>query len=128
LASVLFHYHEWLFEYHRPQLETHFGKTIATAGALWGNVESGDNRFGFIRDVANSSKHVRLTRHPSTSMTHIANTSIYIGAFDSATYRAAFDVSKVKMKNGAIDVDFDDCARALFSYWTNLSKKIGAIT
>jgi hypothetical protein len=74
LATGLFHFHEWLFEHHRKELEAHFGQIISCPAALWTEVEKMDNRFGFVRDLANSSKHVRLTRRPSTSMTHVANT------------------------------------------------------
>jgi hypothetical protein len=31
------------------------------------------------------------------------------------------------MKDGSQDIDFDDCARALFQYWTDLFKQIGVI-
>jgi hypothetical protein len=128
LATNLFHFHEWLFDSHRVQLEAYFGKTLETAGAFWAEVERVDSRFGFIRDLSNSSKHVRLTRRPSTSMTHVANTFVEVGAFDSAAFdRSAFDTARVKMKDGPANVEFDDCARALFRYWTDLSGKLGVI-
>jgi hypothetical protein len=128
LATNLFHYHEWLFDQHRSELEAHFGKPLLSHGAFWNEVENADRRFGFIRDLANASKHVRLTRRPSTSMTHVANTVLSVAAFDTAAFdRDAFDTPRVKMKDGSVDVQFDDCARALFDYWTNLSKKIGVI-
>jgi hypothetical protein len=121
VAGALFHFRDWLFEFHRAELEAHFGTTLASAGALWIEVEKINGQFGFVRDVANASKHVRLKHHPSTSMTHVANTSLEVGAFDSA----ASDTARVKMKHGTVDVDFDECARALFRYWTELSQKIG---
>jgi hypothetical protein len=123
LATNLFHFHEWLFDGHKAQLEVCFGRTLKSADALWAEVERINSQFGFIRDLANASKHVRLTRRPSTSMTHVANTFIEVGAFDSA----AFDTARVKMKDGPVDVEFDDCARALFRYWTDLSGRLGVI-
>jgi hypothetical protein len=125
LAKNLFHFHDWLFEDHRKELEAHFGMQLAHPATFWAGVEKIDNRFGFIRDLANASKHVRLTHRPSTSMTHIANTFIEVGAFDSAAFdRSVFDTTRVKMKDGTVDVDFDDCARALFRYWTDLLQRI----
>jgi len=32
LASSLFHFHEWLYEYSRAKLEAHFGKPLNTPG------------------------------------------------------------------------------------------------
>lgn len=124
LAGVLFHFRDWLFCHHKAQLEAHFGTTLATPTEFWFKLVQPHNpRFGFIRDVANGSKHVGLTT-PSTSMTHIANTVVEIGDFDSA----GFDIARIKMKDGSVNVEeFDHCARALFRYWTELSQKIGVI-
>jgi hypothetical protein len=122
LAGVLFHFRDWLFHHHKAQLQAHFGTTIPSPEALWEKVQSVDRQFGFIRDVANGSKHVGLTR-PSTSMTHIANTVVEIGDLDST----GFDIARVKIRDGSVNVEFDHCARALFRYWTELSPKIGVI-
>jgi hypothetical protein len=121
LASALFHFHEWLFEHHKGALERHFGVTLGSAGTLWGEVENMDSRFGFIRDLANASKHVRLTKRPSTSMRHIANTTITVTS--TVIDRAAI----ITLRDGAKDIDFDDCAQALFNYWTTLARTIGVI-
>jgi hypothetical protein len=125
LASVLFHFRDWLFEFHKTALEGHFGKMLDANWALWAEVEKVDTRFGFIRDLANASKHVRLTRHPSTSMTHIANTSITV--VSSVVDNSSAHTATVTMKDGSNDIDFDDCARALFGYWTTLATTIGVI-
>jgi hypothetical protein len=125
LASALFHFHEWLFEYHKTALEGHLGATLGSKGALWSEVEKVDNRFAFIRDLANASKHVRLTKRPSTSMSHIANTTITVAS--TVIDQSSVSTASVKMKDGANDIEFDDCARALFGYWTTLSGRIGVI-
>jgi hypothetical protein len=129
LAKNLFHCTDWALAYHRNELEAHFGVMLSDPADLWAEIEKRDGRFGFIRDVANASKHVRLTRRPSTSMSHIANTFIETGSFQSGAFqRSAFDTARVKIKNGSQDVDFfDDCARALFQYWTDLFKQIRVI-
>src|SRR5437773_7469941 len=72
LAKNIFHCADWAFEHHRTELEAHFGVKLSRPADLWAEIEKLDGRFGFIRDVANASKHVRLTRRPSTSMSHIA--------------------------------------------------------
>ncbi len=121
LVGSLFHFHEWIYEDYKIELEAHFGKTFANKGSFWGAMEATDRRFAFMRDVANASKHVRLTKNPSTSMTHVANTAIQIGGFQSNAFqRNAFQTSHITMKDGGTEVDFDDCAKALFAAWTAL--------
>jgi hypothetical protein len=92
----------------------HLGKSFSSKGALWQYVESTDSRYGYIRDFANSSKHVRLTQTPSTDVHHIANTSFQVASSDSAFGGG------VKMKEHDTYVSFDECAEALFSYWQGL--------
>jgi hypothetical protein len=102
-------------------LSSHYGRKLPTKGAFWGTIEAADSRFHFIRDLANASKHVRLTRGPSTSMTHVANTSIQVAGFQSDAFdTSAFQTGGVKMKDGKADVSFDVAARALFGMWTQL--------
>ena len=107
-----------MFEYHRADLEKLYGRPLPNKGEFWGVVESADKRFGFIRDLANAAKHVRLKftgrAAPSTSMTHIANPSIQVtGGFDvSAFDTSAFDAkAQITMKDGMLDVHFErfDC-------------------
>jgi hypothetical protein len=128
LASSLFHFHEWLYEYSRVKLEAHFGNALNTPGAFWALVEATNQRFGFIRDLANASKHVRLTKRPSTCMTHVANTYIRIGTFQRGAFDPrVFGTGGMVMKDGTTEVSFDACATELFNYWTRLLKDIGLI-
>jgi hypothetical protein len=120
LAGALFHFHEWIYEYHKISLETHFGKSLPTNGALWKHAEKVDTRFGYVRDLANASKHVRLTQKPSTAVNHIANTTFHVGTFDSGSFDSgSFDTGGVKMKDQSQNISFDDCASALFTFWTD---------
>lgn len=126
LASSLFHFHEWLYEYSRAKLEAHFGKALNTPAAFWATVEATNQRFSFIRDLANASKHVRLTRRPSTCVGHVANTYIRIGTFQRGAFDPrVFDAGCMVMKDGATEVSFDACATELFNYWTRLLNDIG---
>ena len=72
-ATALFHFHEWLFEYKQAELEAKYSLRFSGKGDFWGYVGGLVPSSKFIRDLANASKHVKLTVRPSTSMTHIAN-------------------------------------------------------
>jgi hypothetical protein len=127
LASSLFHFHEWLFADYGSQLHVELGATrpFSNPGQFWGAVQSTNSKFGFIRDIANASKHVQLTRNPSTSMSHMANTSIQVASYDSSQWdNAKWDEPYAASKDGPIDVPFDTCAEELFDYWTLLIDKL----
>jgi hypothetical protein len=110
LARNLFHCADWALAYHRTELEAHFGAKLSHPSDLWAEIEKRDGRFAFIRDVAIMSKHVSIHR-PSTSMTHIANTFIETGSFQSGAFqRSAFDVARIRMQDGSQVVEFDRCS------------------
>jgi hypothetical protein len=125
VARSLFHYHEWLYADRRADLERRYGRSFAKKGDFWGEVEAAHNAHAFIRDFANASKHVRLTIKPSTSMTHIANTSFTVLKSGNDNVDMNVFGGSLKMKDGNYDVSFDYCATQLFRYWkelrTNLS-------
>jgi hypothetical protein len=74
-----------------------------------------------VRDLANASKHVRLTKSPSTELHHIANTSFEVATFDSDVFDSdVFQTGGVKMKERDQRVSFDDCAKGLFTFWNDL--------
>ena len=77
-ATALFQMHEWVYEFNRSDLEKKYSTTFNSKGEFWGFVETLSLGGKYIRDLANASKHVRLTIRPSTSMTHIENTVIQI--------------------------------------------------
>jgi hypothetical protein len=130
LATALFHFHEWLFDDFRSKLETEFGMTLSSHGAFWGAVQVTDKRFGYIRDVTNASKHVTIggpgKPKPSTGMTHIANTYILTTAYGEGGYGVGcYDPApKVIFEDNGGQIDFDDCASALFDYWEALLAKM----
>jgi hypothetical protein len=131
LCMSLFHFHEWLFEEYPSELQTEFSQSqpIRNAGAFWGLVEVRDRRFGFVRDIANASKHVRLTIRPSTTMTHIANTEIQVAKWDHATWdNARWDAPSVTSRDGGANVLFDPYAKELFEFWTDLIDKFSPRT
>jgi hypothetical protein len=132
LATSLYHFHEWLFDGFKQQLEAEFGETFGTKGAFWQAVEATDTRFGYVRDVTNASKHVKIggpgVARPSTGMSHIANTHIItigygVGGYGSARYGGA---PSVVFDDSGSQISFDDCAQALFAYWESLLAKVSS--
>jgi hypothetical protein len=124
VARSLFHFHEWLYVDRLLDLESLYGRKFSSKGDFWGEVERAHQSHAFIRDFANASKHVRLTLKPSTSMTHIANTSlIVLKSNDTAIDPTVFGGS-LKMKEGDTDVSFDYCVEHLFQYWEALRAKL----
>lgn len=130
LATSLFHFHEWLFDEFKPQLEAEFGTTFSGKGAFWRAIETRDARFGYIRDVTNASKHVNIGGPgfppPSTGMTHIANTHIVstgfgVGGYGLGRYGGG---ANVVFDDSGNQISFDDCALALFNFWEALLKKV----
>ncbi|NUJ81167.1 hypothetical protein HUN39_14205 [Methylocystis sp. FS] len=130
LASSLFHFHEWMYKSFKSRLEAEFNTIFPTAGTFWGVVEGTDPRFGYIRDVANASKHVKIGEHgrprPSTGAHHMANTHIVVlgygqGGYGTGPYGGGLQV--VVEDSGRL-VSFDDCAQALFDYWDQLLRKL----
>lgn len=130
LATSLYHFHEWLYFDFRAKLENEFGASFGTAGTFWHAVEGKDTRFGYIRDVANASKHVRIGQPnkplPSTGMTHIANTVIVVTAYGHGAYGAGRygGGPSVHFDDKGQLVSFDECAGALFRFWNDLLMKI----
>jgi hypothetical protein len=127
LASSLYHFHEWLFAEFGLSLHVAINYPLAFTGArkFWNEVEKTNSKFGFVRDIANASKHVKLTHDPSTSMSHMANTVIQVAKFDSAQWdQAVWDVPFATSKDGLDDVLFDTCAKELFEFWTVLIEQL----
>jgi hypothetical protein len=122
VVTALFHAHEWIYEFNRPEVEKHFGRVFKSAQEFWGFIETEVPQAAFIRDLANVSKHVRLSFKPSTSMTHIANTSIQsvgygVGAYGQGRYGGT---ATATMSDGLVDVSLDECVRNLGVFWTEL--------
>jgi hypothetical protein len=130
LASSLFHFHEWLYAEYSPILHIAINSPIAFTSArkFWNEVEKTNSKFGFVRDIANASKHVKLTRDPSRSMSHMANTVIQVAQWDSAQFdQALWDVPYAASKDGSNDVLFDTCAKELFAFWTSMINQLAPL-
>lgn len=120
-ATALFHLHEWLWEFKQAELEAKYGRTFASKGAFWGYVETLVPSSKYIRDLANASKHVRLTLKPSTSMTHIANTVIQTLGYGEGGYgMGRYSGENVMMKASGHEVSLDDCVMNLMALWQPL--------
>jgi hypothetical protein len=68
---------------------------------------------------------LKLNEH-LTDPGHIANTFIVVAASPPTAGRAGQD--RVKMQDGATEVDFDDCAKTLFDRWTSSARTLGLNT
>lgn len=124
LSMSLFNICEWVFEYNKADVETELGKTFKSSSELWKEVESIVPQAKFIRDLSNASKHVRLTIHPSTSMTHIANTEIQTSNYGSGGYgQGRYSAPSVVFHDSGKVVYLDDCAKLVFAFWEQLIDK-----
>lgn len=122
LATALFHFCDWLFVEYKEQLKSRYAS--ADEKAFWKKVEQEDPRYGYVRDVANASKHVRL-RRPSTRMNHISRLLIVDRPFGSGPYgQGRFGGSNVVCDDGGEPVYFDECATALYDYWSSLLRDL----
>jgi hypothetical protein len=120
-ATALFHLHEWVWEFKRTEIEAKYSQAFASRGVFWKLIEAKVPQARFVRDLANASKHVRLTIKPSTSMTHIANTTIQTVRFGEGDYGVGRDSApSVVMKDGPNDISLDDCLQDLFHFWSSL--------
>lgn len=120
-VTALFHMHEWLYEFKQPELEAKYIMTFPKKGDFWGHVETLVPSSKFIRDLANASKHVRLTIRPSTSMTHIANTVIQSTSWGEGAYGVGrYSGRNMTMKDGISDVLLDNCVQELMAFWEPL--------
>jgi hypothetical protein len=117
-ATSLFHQHEWLFDSKQPDLNKKYGQTFNKKSDFWKHVETLEPKATYIRDLANASKHVKLTIRPSTSMTHIANTFIMTSSSVTPPPNAAsYSAGSVKMKDNGQDIFLDDCVKDLRKFW-----------
>lgn len=126
MASSLYHFHEWVIAIDKNAAENALGLAFNKPHDLWSHVESTVPGAGSIRDLANASKHVSIDKKPSTSMTHIANTSIVSvgwgeGGYGVGRYGGA---PSVMMDQGSAPVSLDDCATKVFKFWQTLVEKL----
>lgn len=121
LASTLFSMHEWVWDSYGNKLEEHLGVKLGCAAALSAHTHSNCAAFKYMRDLANASKHVILTKNPSTQATHITDTT----AIESRYGEGGYGVSKygrgvVVIDDGGTKVDFECAADEVYVYWREL--------
>ena len=127
-ATSLFHFHEWLFADHRDQLITSYGLLPSngkiTAHTFWSKVQGADKRFGYIRDVANASKHMVLT-NSSTEVKSIGQTSLQSVGFGMGAFGVGrFSGPNFAILDGDATISFDECASRMFDYWRRLLEDV----
>jgi len=121
LANALFNMRDWVFRLEKADAEKILGANFSNETQFWAFIEQQVPKAGYIRDVANASKHVKLTKHPSTSLTHVANTYISSGAFGAGGFGVGrFSAPTVMLEDQNNDVSFDSCATDLFNFWKKL--------
>jgi len=65
LAAGLYHMAEWWWFHEEVKIKAKYGAKISSAGKLWNDVvEQQVSNAGFIRDLNNAAKHVRLRFDP----------------------------------------------------------------
>lgn len=117
LAYGLFHLHEWLWHYKKAEIQAKFGTSITTAGKFWKHVvEAQVSDAGLIRDMHNAAKHVEITRDPSTTMLHSANTHIVFSSVGGN--------GSVTLDEGGREALFDDLATRLMDFWRPLVNEL----
>lgn len=119
----------WFHE--EVNVKAKYGAQISSAGQLWNDVvERQIADAGFIRDLNNAAKHVKLSFNPqkpkrgdpSTSMHFAANTFIStsaygVGGFGGGGFGGA---PEVKMDEGGRVVALEPIATAVFKFWEAL--------
>ncbi len=124
-ATALFHAHEWLWEHNRADLEAFYGQTFDSPGKFWSLVETQVPHAGYMRDVANASKHVRIDRRPSTGMSHIANTHIQSTGYGMGAYGAGrYGGKNLTMDDSGMTISFDSCVTDLIGFWRPLVQRL----
>lgn len=121
LAGTLFSMHEWMWHTYGEKLVQQLGVKPSGAAALNAHTQSNCPAFKYMRDLANASKHVTLTKNPSTQATHITDTT----AIESRYGEGFSGVSKygrgvVAIDDGGTKVDFEDAADEVYVYWRDL--------
>jgi hypothetical protein len=124
LAGSLFSMHEWVWHSYGDELERQLGVTFRNAAALNAHTQSNCPAFKYLRDLANASKHVSLSK-ASTQATHISNTS----AVESVIGEAIIGISKIErgvvtIRDGSENEDFEDAADEVYEYWKTLLDRL----
>jgi hypothetical protein len=120
-ALSAFHMRDWVFRTMLSEAESYFGCEIKDEGALWGEVERRLPQAGYVRDIANASKHFSLKHRPSTELrqageVQIKNFAYGEGSFGSGRYSAP----NLIIPAPAGDVYFEHCLTEVYELWREL--------
>ena len=120
LAGSLFSMYEWMWHTYENKLETAVDANLSSKSALNCYLQDACGAFKHIRDLANASKHVSLSS-PSTQAARITDTT----AIESRYGEGVYGVSKygrgvVVINDGGNDIDFENCADEMHSYWLSI--------
>lgn len=88
--------------------------------------EQACTKFGYIRDIANASKHVTIGKYPTLNgMSHMANTHQITTSYGQRGYgqRSWGGRPDVVFVDSGSQISFDDCANELFTYWRLCSSR-----
>src|SRR5690242_13353187 len=73
--ETLYHMHEWVYEHDKTYASAEWGVPLSAKWEVWKYVESQIPLAKYVRDNANSAKHVKLTKNPATGAHFFANTA-----------------------------------------------------
>ena len=120
-ASSLYHLHEFVFADHGLEFghksARDFDKALCAIS----------RDFQLIRDIANTAKHMELTRDPQR-ITHIANTAVQStgygeGAWGAGPYGGTL---RVRIQVGAVDYEeFSQVALNVMEMWRSMFREKG---
>lgn len=115
-AASLYHLHEFVFADHGATLgfskAREFDRDLCSKSA----------EFQLIRDIANTAKHMELTRDPQR-ITHIANTAVQSTGYGEGGYSAGpyGGTKRVRIEvNGANYEEFSQVSASVMNMWWNM--------
>jgi len=123
LAISLFHMHGWMWSTYGKAL----GTDLKNAHGHNLHVQASSQAFKHMRDLANTSKHVILTKTPSTKATKITDTYAIESGWGVGDFGAGkYGRGSIIIDDGGTEVDFEDVADEAHTYWKNLLASMSA--
>lgn len=124
MAAGLFHIAEWVHFHDQVRVKAKYGAQITSQAKLWHDViELAIPEAGFIRDLNNAAKHVRLRfdpqksgTGPSTNTHFAANTFIQTARGDGGGYcrESCRETRQVKMDHSGEEILLEPIANRCF--------------
>lgn len=120
-ALSAFHMRDWVFRTTLSEAESYFGCEVKDEVALWDEVERRLPQAGYVRDIANASKHFGLTHKPSTGLRQAGEVEIKNFAYGEGTFGSGrFSAPNLIIPTPAGDVYFDGCLTGVYELWREL--------